>query len=37
MGMIISDGAKMVSTLGEKSIHVFDGTTWKVLPKTYDD
>jgi hypothetical protein len=27
----------MVSTLGEKSIHVFDGTTWKVLPKTYDD
>ena len=33
MGMGISDGAKQVATLGEKTIHMFDGTEWKTVPR----
>lgn len=31
MGMGISDGLKQVATLGEKYIHLFDGTNWKTV------
>lgn len=33
MGMGISDGAKQVATLGEKTIHMFNGTEWKTVSR----
>jgi hypothetical protein len=37
MGMIISDaGTKKVAALGEKSIHMFDSTSWKAILKEYE-
>ena len=36
MGMGISDGAKQVATLGEKSIHMFNGEKWITVPREED-
>jgi len=36
MGMGISDGTKQVATLGEKTIHMFDGTAWKTVERIAD-
>jgi len=36
MGMGISDGAKQVATLGEKSIHMFNGDKWTTVPREAD-
>ena len=33
MGMGINDGVKQVATLGEQSIHLFDGNQWKTVPR----
>lgn len=33
MGMGISDGAEQVATLGEKTIHMFDGKRWKTVSR----
>jgi hypothetical protein len=33
MGMGISDGTEQVATLGEKTIHMFDGKRWKTVSR----
>ena len=33
MGMGITDGENQVSTLGEKTIHMFDGKKWKTVSR----
>ena len=37
MGMGISDGANQVATLGEKTLHYFDGAVWKTIDRESED
>jgi hypothetical protein len=36
MGMAIADGTKQVAALGERFMHLFDGTSWKTICRDAD-